>query len=154
LFRVDSLPLLARSRPTRCAVSGSATGPKADIPLSRLFPYFSLQLSTVRADTSCRLGRFNRRASLVARTGHRSPGALISLQIYQGLGAAGVTMPPWTRQRVPTSVAVVSTTSKSWVIVAVLAIIADAEQYFSTDSAMARSTFSGATPRPFTTKCM
>ena len=33
----------------------------------------------------------------------------------------------------------VSTTSKSWVIVAVLAIIADAEQYFSTDSAMARS---------------
>src|ERR1700730_15360763 len=50
--------------------------------------------------------------------------------------------------------AVVSTTSQSWVIVAVLAIIADAEQYFSTDSAMARSTFSGASPRPFTTKCM
>jgi hypothetical protein len=74
--------------------------------------------------------------------------------VYHGLGAAGVTMPPWTRQRVPASVAVVSTTSKSWVIVAVLAIIADAEQYFSTDSAMARSTFSGATPRPFTTKCM
>jgi hypothetical protein len=58
------------------------------------------------------------------------------------------------RQRVPASVAAVSTTSKSWVIVAVLAIIADAEQYFSTDSAMARSTFSGATPRPFTTKCI
>ena len=38
----------------------------------------------------------------------------------------------------------VSTTSKSWVIVAVLAIIADAEQYFSTDSTMARPTFSGA----------
>ena len=57
-------------------------------------------------------------------------------------------------QRVPASVAGASTTSKSCVIVAVLAIIADAEQYFSTDSAMARSTFSGATPRPFTTKCM
>src|SRR5262245_10785970 len=51
-------------------------------------------------------------------------------------------------------VAVVSTTSKSWMIVAVLAIIADAEQYFSTDSAMARSTFSAASRRPFTTKCM
>ena len=51
-------------------------------------------------------------------------------------------------------VAVVSMTSKSWVIVAVLAIIADAEQYFSTDSAMARSTLSGASRRPFTTKCM
>jgi hypothetical protein len=59
------------------------------------------------------------------RTGHRSPGRLISLQAYRGL-------------------AVVSTTSKSWVIVAVLAIIADAEQYFSTDSTMARPTFSGA----------
>jgi hypothetical protein len=43
---------------------------------------------------------------------------------------------------------VVSTIPKSWVIVAVLAIIADAGQYFSTDSAMARSTFSGATPSP------
>jgi hypothetical protein len=42
-----------------------------------------------------------------------------------------------TPQRIPAAVAVVSTTSKSWVIVAVLAIIADAEQYFSTDSAMA-----------------
>jgi hypothetical protein len=58
------------------------------------------------------------------------------------------------RQFVPASVAVVSTTSKSWVIVADLAIIADAEQYFSADSAMARSTFSTASPRPFTTKCM
>jgi len=32
--------------------------------------------------------------------------------------------------------------------------LGDAEQYFSTDSAMARSTFSGASPRPFTTKWM
>jgi hypothetical protein len=74
--------------------------------------------------------------------------------VYQGLGAGGVATPPWTRQRVPASAAVVSPTSKSWVIVAVLAIIADAEQYFSTDSAMARSIFSSASPRPFTTKCM
>jgi hypothetical protein len=41
------------------------------------------------------------------------------------------------------AIEVASTTSK-WVIVSVLAIIADAEQYFSTDSTMARSTFSGA----------
>lgn len=34
----------------------------------------------------------------------------------------------------------VSMTSKSWVIVAVLASIAEAEQYFSTESPMARST--------------
>ena len=60
---------------------------------------------------------------------------------------------PWRVQRAPTSVAV-STTSKSWVIVAVLAIIADAEQCFSTESAMARSTFSAVRRRPFTTKCM
>src|SRR5262245_37424965 len=40
------------------------------------------------------------------------------------------------------------------VIVAVLAIIADAEQCFSTESAMARSTFSAVRRRPFTTKCM
>jgi hypothetical protein len=59
---------------------------------------------------------------------------------------------PWRRQ--PVHVAVVSTTSKSWVMVAVLAIIADAEQYFSVDSSTARSTFPGASPRPFTTKCM
>ena len=55
----------------------------------------------------------------------------------------------WRVQRVPASVAVVSTTSKSWVIVAVLAIIADAEQYFSTGGATARSAFSAASPRPF-----
>jgi hypothetical protein len=48
----------------------------------------------------------------------------------------------------------VSRISKSWVIVAVLAIIADAEQYFSADRAMARSTFSRESLRPLTTKCM
>jgi hypothetical protein len=43
--------------------------------------------------------------------------------VYQGR-AGGVATPPWTRQRVPASAAVV-------VIVAVLAIIADAEQYLT-----------------------
>src|SRR5919108_1137485 len=47
-----------------------------------------------------------------------------------------------------------STTSKWWVIVAVLASIADAEQYYSADSRMARSTFYAASVRPLTTKCM
>lgn len=47
--------------------------------------------------------------------------------------------------------ALVSTSSKSWVMVAVLAIMAEAEQYFSADSAMARSTLARARPRPFTT---
>ena len=70
------------------------------------------------------------------------------------LGVGAHLCSPWRDQRVPAAVAVVSTTSKSWVIVAVLAIIADAEQYFSTESEMARSTFSAASPRPFTTKCM
>ncbi len=90
----------------------------------------------------------NARCPLLALRRH-SGGA-----VYQGLGAAGVATPPWTRQRVPASAAVVSMTSKSWVIVAVLAIIADAEQYFSTESLMARSTFSGASLRPFTAKRM
>jgi hypothetical protein len=45
-------------------------------------------------------------------------------------------------------------TSKSWVIIAVLASIADAEQYFSADNRIARSTFSAASVRPLTTKCM
>jgi hypothetical protein len=47
----------------------------------------------------------------------------------------------------------VSTSSKSWVMAAVLAIMAEAEQYFSADSAMARSTLADASPRPLTTKC-
>ena len=45
----------------------------------------------------------------------------------------------------------VSTISKSWVIVAVLAIIAEAEQYFSTESWIARSTLLAARFRPLTT---
>ena len=52
-------------------------------------------------------------------------GALISLPAVEA------------RQCVPASMAVVSTTSKSWVIMAVLAIIADAEQYFSNEPCLA-----------------
>ena len=81
-------------------------------------------------------------------------GAVVVALDFLPLGACSSLCSPWTCQRVPVSVAAVSTTSKSWVIVAVLAIIADAEQYFSTESAMARSTFSALRRRPFTTKCM
>jgi hypothetical protein len=44
--------------------------------------------------------------------------------------------------------------SKSWVISAVLPRMMLAEQYFSADSLMARSTISGFRPRPRTVKCM
>ncbi|KAF0099866.1 MAG: PAS/PAC sensor-containing diguanylate cyclase/phosphodiesterase [bacterium] len=44
--------------------------------------------------------------------------------------------------------------SKSWVISAVLPRMMLAEQYFSADSLMARSTTSGLRPRPRTVKCM
>ena len=39
-------------------------------------------------------------------------------------------------------------------ICAVFAIIAEAEQYFSTERLIARSTFFGSSPRPFTVNCM
>ncbi len=42
--------------------------------------------------------------------------------------------------------------SRSWVIFAVLASIADAEQYFSADSAIARSTLARLKSRQVTTK--
>src|SRR5512138_1568216 len=85
----------------------------------------------------------------IARKRHRIPRAGQCYAEYDSLEFRVLRVDPTPAQ----GDLAVSTTVKSCVMVAVLPIMIEAEQYFSAESLMARSTLAGSRPRPFTTKC-